>query len=201
MLCRSKKAVFPSRKPNKALSYIKDAKFGQTEQGSYVITIISPVSSTVDVPSKEELFAEEPFGRRVIETLVSAVSDVRSAALTAAVTGKIGVFDETIRNGVSANLCDAIVGISQVSPNDGFNIDFSWAVTIPKSGVRPETIQIPSDSVSIIKDAARHFRETSPRDEFVVDGIVVGLRREPGSTIGNVRLLGFIDERPRSVSI
>jgi hypothetical protein len=196
-----KKAVFSSRKPNKALNYIKNAKFGQTEQGSYVITLISPVSVTFDTSSKDELFPDGPFRRQVIETLASAVSNVRSAALTVAVTGNIKVFDETIRNGVSANLCDAIVGLSRVSPNDGFSIDFSWAAALPTSETKPESIQIASDSVSIIEDAARHFREITPREEFTLEGIVVSLKREPGSPIGYVKLLGFIDEKPRSVSI
>ena len=108
-----KKAVFPSRKPNKAINYVKETKFGQTEHGSYVLTIVSPVSPTSEVlQSPNDLFSDGTFGRRVIITLASAVSKVRAAALSAAVTGKINVFDETVQHGVSANLCDAIVGIS-----------------------------------------------------------------------------------------
>jgi hypothetical protein len=196
-----KRAVFPSRKPNNALNYMKGAKFGQTEHGSYVITIISPVSTPPGAILSEGLVPEEPFGRRVIHTLASAVVEVRAAALRAAVNGKISEFDATVRSGVSANLCDAIVGISEVSPNDGFNIDISWASSLPVEGKQPNSIRIPSDTISIVKDASRHFREANPREEFEIEGIVVGLTKEPTSTIGTVRLLAFVDERPRKVSI
>jgi hypothetical protein len=195
-----KRAVFPARKPNEALNYLKGAKFGQTEHGSYVITIVSPVSTPLG-GQNEGLFPDPPFGRKVIQTLATAVAEVRNAALRTAGNGKITEFDAAVRCGVSANLCDAIVGISEISIDSGFNIDISWATTLPAPIAPQGAIGIPHDAMNIIKEAARHFRETNPREDYQLEGIVVGLKKEPDSEIRNVRVLALVDEKPKKVSI
>ena len=40
-----KRAVFQTRKPNQAVEYLKKVRMGQTERGSYVVTVISRVSA------------------------------------------------------------------------------------------------------------------------------------------------------------
>lgn len=198
---QQKRAVFSSRKPKEALAYARAAKFGQTEHGSYVITIVSPIAGTDMEDQNNILFQKESFSRRVVENLASAVQEVKITSIKAATIGRISVFDDSIWKGVSANLCDAIVGISNVSPADGVSFTFSWAAEIPTTHKDYSSIKIPSDSVNIIRDAARHFRMTSPKEDYRVEGVVVALRRTPASAVGRVTLAAVINDQPRYINM
>src|SRR6266567_8729063 len=74
-----KSAVYAKRKPERAMSYLRRIRLGQTERGSYVFTLISPVTPALRI--EHSLFTtEEPFERRVVETLANALNATRDAA-------------------------------------------------------------------------------------------------------------------------
>ena len=70
------------RVPSAAAEYLDGVRIGQTEPGSYVITVISDVA----VPEQQALVADEtmhvdvPFERRVTTTLVEALAAAQVAA-------------------------------------------------------------------------------------------------------------------------
>ena len=67
----TKRATFPTRKPARAIDYLGRVRMGQTERGSYVLTILSPVAPAL-VSQRELPFdsdAPEPFERQVTRTL------------------------------------------------------------------------------------------------------------------------------------
>jgi hypothetical protein len=78
------RAVFHSRKPQRANDYMATARFGQTEQGSYVLTLLSPIAPQLNAHGDTELFPPEPFERQVIRTLARAVNCTVVAAERAA---------------------------------------------------------------------------------------------------------------------
>ena len=44
------RASYPSRKPGQAIDYIRKARLGQTEPGSFIVTILSPVPPSLADP-------------------------------------------------------------------------------------------------------------------------------------------------------
>jgi hypothetical protein len=199
----SPRVYYPSRKPNQAVEYVRKARLGQTEQGSFVVTVISRVAPSL-VPASGQLFeAEEPFERRVIETLANSLSAVRRAAESAVSTGGVSSFVEAVPRGVSANLCDAIVGMFSTGESTrGVEFDFTWSRSRPQTdSAIPHKVILPSDVVPIIGEASRYFKETSPREEFELRGAVVKLERAEGSPTGRITVLGFVDEQLRRISI
>jgi hypothetical protein len=65
--------LYPKRKPEQAMQYLNHACFGTPKQGSYILTIISPVAPKLR--SEMDLFGEEePFERRTVRTLAEAWS-------------------------------------------------------------------------------------------------------------------------------
>src|SRR5205807_2402444 len=106
------RALYTSRKPQEAVNYVAGLRMGQTEEGSFVLTIQSPVPPRSQSKLFEDLpepFGEEPFERRAVLTLATALSTVRRAVMTAAVSGDFQPFQDAIPAGVSANLCDALL--------------------------------------------------------------------------------------------
>jgi len=195
------RAIYQTRKPQQAMAYLRQVRLGQTELGSYTVTVISRVPPGLEISPTGVLFEiEEPFERRVTTTLSIAVSAVRRAAELAASTGRFEEFQAAVPKGVSANLCDAIFGLAGGHESErSVEIGFSWAQSRPLQSRDAKRIVFPRDMIPVIEEAARLFRETSPQEDFELRGPVVKLERAEGAAIGRVTVLGFIDGQPRKV--
>ncbi|WP_010582815.1 hypothetical protein [Schlesneria paludicola] len=198
-----KKSVWHSRKPAPATEYIQNLRSGQTERGSYIITIISRVPPALDAPSNGELFEREiPFERRVIQTLASSLVYLDKAAARAASTGQFSEFESAVEMGVSANLCDAVAGLWGTD-NSQRNLEFtfSWSPVRPVEGATPSWVKFAADRIPIIREAGRLMRERAPITDFEIIGPVIKLNRKAGENDGRITVFGQIDGTPKSVTM
>ncbi len=197
------RAYYPSRKPVQAMEYLRKARFGQTEEGSFVLTILSRVAPSLSGGNGLLFEMDDPFERRVTLTLARALAATRAAAETAASSGKLESFIQSVRTGVSANLCDALVGMTG-SPEGSHELEvaFTWSRSRPLSPDHavPSKIVFPADAFPVIEEAGRYFKETSPREDFEVRGPVVKLERAEGGATGRVTVLAFVDAQARKVA-
>jgi hypothetical protein len=60
-------------------------------------------------------------------------------------------------------------------------------------------VLIPGDAIQFIRETGRVFRETSPRPDFELQGIVIGLQRMDEQQPGRVTVWGVVDGAPRKV--
>jgi hypothetical protein len=194
------RAYFAPRKFDKALDYVRKVKMGQTERGSYTVTVVSKVAPVLQQPELLPGDAEEPYERRVVRTFGTGISRIRAAAEEAAASGRLDSFEDGIPSGISANLCNALVGmIEDKEFVRGLVFSFSWSRTRPLLQEVPPHIFISPDSFPVIEEAGRRLREISPQEEFELIGIVVKLDRGPEERLGRVTALGFVDNRPHSI--
>ncbi len=195
------RAYFATRKPAQATEYLGRVRLGQTERGSYVLTILSPVPPSLRAVDPYAAIPAEPFERRVTFTLAQALNAARTAAQRAAVTGDLLPFREAIQHGVSANFCDALAGLGQVSTADGVEVAISWSRSRPLANFVPGRVMFSPDMVPILQEASRLFKETEPREAFEIRGFVIDLHRDEGAPIGRVVVSGLIDGDVRKVSV
>jgi hypothetical protein len=186
------------------MDYLRQVRMGQTEQGSYVLTMLSPVPPELKAAQEQEelpgiIEPVEPYERRVIRTLVTALGALDEAARVAAMSGDMAPFTAAVRRGVSANLCDAVVGLSKVSPGAAVDIQVSWSRTRPIE--MPTRMLLGSDSMPIIEEAARQFREKTPIEDFDVEGFVTGLDRGPSAVEGDITVEGIVNDHIRRIII
>jgi len=197
------KAYYPSRKPSQATDYLRKVRLGQTEHGSFVLTIISRVDPALQGSNGQIFETDEPFERKVTHTLASSLALVLSAADKAASTAEIESFEDAVKGGVSANLCDAIVGMVDTSDcTRGMSVNFSWSRTRPidKDSTVPNHITFSPDVIPFIKEASRYFKNHSPREGFELQGPVVKLQRDNSELSGKVTVFGIVDEQPRKIT-
>ena len=123
-------AVFHSRRPQQATEYMKKARLGQTEQGSYVLTLLSPVAPQLAAHSDTDLFPEEPFERRVVQTLGRSVRLAVGAAVSSAAGSEpdFRPFQHAVAGGVSANLCEGLAGLFAAADPAAVELSISWAL-------------------------------------------------------------------------
>jgi hypothetical protein len=198
----SPKANYPSRKADRVNEFLEKIELESSEKGSYIITISSSIPPVLNLPEHESEHAtlEEPFERKVTMKLIQALAACKEASRQALDTGNIKAFDAAIKEGVSANLCDAIVNINQSSSNDLTEISVSWSLGRPVPKNTPSKVSFSSDLVSYIAEAARTFKEIKPVDEFELYGVVVRLTRKEKQTPGEI-IVFELDGQKRKVSI
>lgn len=196
--------IYPCRKPNLAVDYMRKVRLGQTEQGSYVVTVLSPVPPELNI-GQTKLFKMEdpadPFERKVTVNLANALNDMRSAAERTAVTSSFEHFEKAIERGVSANLCEAVAKLSFYNDQyQDLNVNFSWARTRPILREPSQNIHLSAELMPVFKEVARVFKESAPQEDFEVRGPIVRLERQEGASMGKVTVLAFIDEQPRKIN-
>ena len=194
------RAYWPRRRPAQATQYLDEVRLGQTERGSFVLTIQSPVPPVLRAPGA--LFEEDPFGRKVVQTLVRAVRAVQEAAREAMATEDLASFRRAVPLGVSANLCDALVGLAASSASGSLDLSLTFAPTRPPiSGQLHFSTNVSRDVVPVIGEAARLFKETSPEEEFSAIGFVERLDRLVGATQGQIVVRTLVDQTLRRVTL
>jgi hypothetical protein len=193
--------VYATRKPTQALAFLEQTRFGQTEHGSFTLTVSSPVPPSLGEQASEA-DPEEPFGRRVLVTLLVALQEATAAAGKATALRSPEPFREAVRHGVSANLCEAATNLASLAdPLEGLPISVSWAAIRPGPSAVPARVVLPVEAGPLWAEAARYFRATTPQPDTELRGIVVRLERAEGASEGNATLLALVEGQPRKVEV
>ena len=199
--------IYHTRRPAQATEYLERVRLGPTAPGSYTLTVRCPVSPRLTAPPDQAHFlhlvppVEEPYERQVTTTLLRSLAALRSAAQEAASKGDWQPFNDAVPQGVSANLCDAVAELVGESPRQAVEVSIRWSVVRPPAVELPKQVRITGDSVPVIREAARIFRETSPREETEVEGLVVKLERGLDAEAGTVTIDGLVDAALRKVRV
>jgi hypothetical protein len=185
----------------RAREYLDTLRLGQTEVGSYVLTVLSPVRPKLETdqmhlfPVADE--SEEPFSRTVTRTLSRSLRAAKNAVEEAVATGKLEPFETAVDAGVSSNLCDAVARL--VEQGAGADISLTWSRVRrgPESNVM---YRFTEDNARVLTEAAMAFREREPQSDITIEGIVVGLDRKPEEFDGKAKIWGVVDGRVKTIS-
>lgn len=194
----SPKAYWARRRPKQATTYLEGVRLGQTERGSYVLTVQSPIPPAF----KGELFGEDPFERQVSRTLIGALNYTKDAAQQALTSEDFEPFRRGIERGVSANLCDALVSLARATPESAVEVSVTLSRNRPTENAQNHfTSTFQQDLIPVIEEASRVFKETEPEEEFMLFGFVERLDRAVGTPIGRIAIRGIVAERPRRIFV
>ena len=181
-----------------ANEFMHRARLGQTETGSFVLTILSPVvPPQVQPPLLADMELDDPVERRITRRLAQALAATRRAT-SRAMGGDTDAFAEAVSEGTSANLCEALVQVLEPFPS--VDVSTTWARTRPLRSVR-ESVQFADNDALFLREAARSFRSREPRLDVPLFGSVRMLRRDYSETDGTVTLRANIDGRIQSVTV
>ena len=195
----SPRPFYRPRAHKEANDYVQRVRLGQTAQGSFVITLLSPV---VSPPIQMSLVPDAdvhdaPIERRVTARLVEALAAVRKA--TDDTSGGVSdAFLAAVRRGVSANMCEALVTLTETLPL--LDISVVWARTWPREQARHVT-RFASHDAPILRAASEAFRSREPKVGVILVGLVQRLARDEANTAGTVTLRTSIDGTNQSVAV
>ena len=183
-----------------ANEYMRQVRLGQTEHGSYIVTLVTP---TVPPPTQPQLDSDwgsndsdVPLERRMTKRLVEALTVTRIAA-ERAISGDIDAFPNAVPYGASANLCEALSKIIQPFPV--LDVSATWARTWPEKTSR-EIVRFAKSDAPLLNEAARAFRSREPRWDEQLFGLVQRLKRDESEEEGTITLRASIGGKTESVT-
>ena len=188
--------LYRAEATREARAYLSRVRLGQTEQGSFAITLLSPViSPPIQQPLFSALDGDDPIERQVTRRLADALAATREAT-EKTVGGDAGAFSEAVARGVSANLCEALVKL--IEPFPTLDISLVWARTHPMSTAR-NVVRFAAHDAPILRQVARSFREREPRPDIRLFGVVQRLKRYETDTEGTIALRASIKGQNQEV--
>ncbi|MGH3997895.1 MAG: hypothetical protein ACRDTJ_10585 [Pseudonocardiaceae bacterium] len=175
-------AVLPSKKPPQAHGFLDQVRLGQTGRGSYVLRVETPLPSPGITPPVSS--------REVLLHLYQMTSSAHAAARDTNETD-FAAFAERVGEGVSANLCQALVDIGGQRQN-AFEMRFAWAPAAPLDLVTP-TMRFDRPLIKMLRAGARYLRQLPVTETATVVGRVVELHRTPTDRLGKVQVEGTVE--------
>ena len=195
----SPRPLYRAGSNREASEFVRRIRLGQTEHGSFAVTLLTPVVPPPMQPTLAgaERPEDDPIERRMTRRIVGALSAARTAT-ERTVSGVGESFFEAVEHGVSANLCDALATL--VEPFPTLDVGVTWARTLPRSTAR-EVVRFARADAPILREAARSFRNLEPRPDVRLVGAVQKLKRDDAETDGMIALRTSIDGRNQSVRV
>lgn len=194
------RSYFPRMSYSEARDYLQSCRLGQSEKGSFVLTVMSPVPPTLLTQRAllPEYEVEDAFQRKVLYTLFNGLYHLRNALAA----GTSEAIEQTVSQGVSANLCEALTLMQPENDDGELEIGVSW------SSVRPVRRNIPQPKIRFTKDvfpllgeAVKYLRQTAPVEGFEIGGLVRKLDSSDPTTGGRVAVLALMDDKPVNISM
>ena len=195
------KPVYNKRKPDIATRYVNQLRIGQSEQGSYILKMLSRIPPIV--PGTGNLFDDvdelpPPFPRRVTQGLARSLQLI----VRLATDGIDGNQEYAVQQGISANLCEALRGLASNPDSDrALEFSFTWSRHWPTVHEPSSPILLKPRILSVAGEFGRLLEERRTLDEFQLRGKVVKLERSETTSQGTITIHAWIENSMRQVRI
>lgn len=200
--------LFQGGAPGEVSRYLEKVKVGQTEHGSYIVNLLSPVATLTQNTQREgqafsdtEYDREVNFPRSVTRMLRQALRSTQEAKEESPHDPEYRAFVNAIHSGVSANLCEALLRIHESGGDRGIQVNLRWAYTLPADGQQEETFDFDTEYIPVLRGAAEVLRATDPHEDYLLLGDVIGLRRDVLLQTGQIVVKAKVDDAVRKVQV
>jgi hypothetical protein len=194
--------VFAKRKPEDAMTLLQRARFGQTELGSFVLTIECTIAPRLQQPLlTEDGDPDAPLERRACIRLAHALEGTEAASRESAASGQIEPFRRRARDGVSANLCEAMAEMIDATAAETIRASFSFASRRPLAARVPRAVVFTSDVAVLLREAAARLREEATYPATQLVGPVVKLDSAAPAHGGEAVVYAAVDGKRRYIRV
>lgn len=179
-------------------NFLKNMRLGQTEHGSYVVNLIAPIMQKEE---EQEELVKASITRAFTENLSRSLTAIDNAIGVYKETQNVSSFDNAVEKGVSANLCDALIGMSGELENRDIQVSISL------SGAELEMNEImlkhtfDSSSVPYLKVASEYYKEYYIVHDQTVSGFVTKLSHEENEDFGSIFIASSVNGEEKNVKI
>ena len=185
--------------------FVSNCRFGQTEIGSYVVSVICPM---IDISQEKivqlSLFSDEETNahsltRNVIKKLITSMQRVKEA-IDDGSPDDIIVESSNYKPDISANFLEALNSIGIFRNGVEVNFDIKWAPTIKDNRSKIEKITLNHDYYEPINALVKKLKENVEEEKIYI-GKISRLNSNPDAekrTNGNITLVYIGDNKTQT---
>lgn len=193
----------PAEREGKTKAFLRTVRLGQTERGSYVQRVLTPVPEPDDQQqSISDLGAPAPLEREATytaATILHVVGDAAREAFDHAPRAQ-EVFNQAGIEGVTQALCKNLADAAESARGEAIEISFAFTPLLPGTP-RVEPVRVERELVEPLRAGATMLRTMKRPTVLGVEGWVIQLRRD-GEEPGRVTIIAQIrGGRPQAVAM
>ncbi|MBD8563919.1 hypothetical protein IFU01_06550 [Oxalobacteraceae sp. CFBP 8763] len=184
--------------PKEAKEYLESLLLGQTEVGSYIVNVIAPKQ---EVANLETGTAEiMPLEKAVTLSLITSLDALKLASEEYRINGDLKVFDVAVQRGVSANMCDALLGFSGEKHHREFEITVAGAL-MPMLVSEPRKYTFNNRNVELLQKVSEYYKGDYVLPQRRIIGHITKLSRMKDQTFGTIVIDSIVGEIERKVRV
>jgi hypothetical protein len=176
---KEKRAYYGNRYGRLATAFLRRARLGQTETGSYVVKVLARVATPETAASGEQITAPGITSpeRAIVFTLLRSFAATKQAIDAFATTGDTAAFYDAVSDGVSADMCDAIVRMLRADARSAIDVTARWSpLAVPQEDV-PTEVKFVIQDIEPLTVASDRLKASEVVEDARVSGWVEGLSR------------------------
>lgn len=193
----SKRRHFTGGASKEIMDFVETFRLGQTEVGSYIVNLIMPIDR---LPAAQGDMMEVSLTRNVTNTLARSLTAIEKSMVSYRESQSGQSFESAVEQGVSANLCDALVGLTGEKQSRNVNI----SILLSRTDSQHQDIKLQhsfdSDDVEYLKRASDYYKEKYTIQNYIVCGLVTGLKREENAESGVVTVVNVVNGREKNIT-
>lgn len=199
----SGKLYYHGPKPHNAEEFMRTVRFGQTERGSFVLQLLAPVrpmlkeqGTLLDMPEKES------YDRRVVPTLMSGLDALNTAARSIILDGEISHFTSQTKNGLTTNLCDAVVSMYEALQSESIEISTTYSLNRTHRYIDSK-VNIDKGDIPVLKETSDvlKIREIDDDVPVMIRGPIIEMHSEEPASGGEIIVRNLMDRKPRNIRL
>lgn len=191
----SPRRSFTGRQFEEVTAYMGSLRLGQSQRGSFILSILSRWDFTSDLQSTLDL-GEATFGRRVTKCLAKALV-ATSLAIRKSVVDGVEPFLQSYKEGVSANLCQALAKLAR--EGDGIDVAVHWSPSSPERPV--DSLSLKREDAAILIEAAAALAGKENKQDYLMEGQIATITEAPDRFDGSAVLETIYGNSVRKVRI
>lgn len=172
---------------------VAQARMGHTEEGSYVIPVLMPLSRVEEEVTEEALLGGmetvrnpfEPAERRVTRTLAQALAALETHVVEPAREVRKAALHPFIEAGGSRELVNSLSSILAQPAVTMFEASFAWAGGVAQVAL-PDAIEVPAQAHGLLEQTSELLREMRVSPAQVLTGPIVLVRMQPDDPFGEI---------------
>lgn len=193
-----KKKYFSGSRSTDVQEFVSKLRLGQTDTGSFIINLISPIDTD---HSNQEFIDKTSLTRSVITNLSKSLKAVHKAIDSYINDENTHHLDHAVREGVSANLCDALIGLSGSLKSRRIEISIKLAGFEENNQGIPLTHYFDPKSISALEFASDYYKGSFKIESYTAAGLVTKMKHIQDDEFGEITVKSLVYGANKNISI
>jgi len=179
---KESRPYFGQRNWQHGRAFLESARLGQTELGSYVVTVLSNALTRLDNVGSELRIPDLPHDDRFVVTrLLHSLAATRTMIdlLRAGEPDVEAAVFDGVADGMSSDLCDALLLMSQSESREKLDVTMHWSPLLEPLAATPDKVSFGHADLESLEKARQILRGVES-EAIVVFGYVEALARPEG---------------------